>query len=896
VGEGESRQDSMMAIVESEPVAVLLEREEPLAQLHRAVADAAAGRGRLVLVGGEAGVGKTSLARLFCNELSTGAALYWGGCDALATPRPLGPFLEIAESAGSGTAGALDPHAVAASLLELATGRDGLVAVVEDAHWADEGTLDVLRILARKIQTTRCLVLVTYRDDQLARDHPLRVALGDLSTAAAVDRLSVLPLSRGGVAELTGDCGIDVDTVWRLTAGNPFYVTELLAQGSAAVPDTVRDLVLARIAHLGPQATAVLEAAAVAPPALDATLLLAVCGEAADSVDECVSSGVLHVVDGGVAFRHELSRAAVEELLSPARRLALHRSVLLALTASPRADRDLARISHHAECADDGEAVLLYAPAAARQAARAGAYREAAAQYARALRFAARLSAGERATLLEGRSRACYLADDQREAIAVIREAIRCRQEERAPLEEARALTELADYLWCRGYNGEADEAVVRASQLAAGRLERREHAYVLHTEAMRALYAGDLDTCLERARKALGVAERFGEATIAGHARVTIASVEARRNLDAGHRLLEEAVRAAERNGDHEVAGRGFNALVLRPMPWNRHDLVERYIDEAIEYCTEHTEDLWRINVQALAARWALDRGSWDDATRHAVAVIDDPRESPWPCHEALCVLALVRARRGDPGARDALAQAVAVGVPLEEHLAHVDLAAAGAEIALLERCPRDVGTATESTLAAALERGDRDAACRLLFWRRLAGLDDEAPPADSETHGLLVRAVPADSGPYGLALSGRWDEAAGEWTRQTVPYEAAVALSQTADVEALRRAYAELQRLGARPLATVVARKLRGLGVRDLPRGPRPATRANEAALTPREVEVLTLIAEGLRNADIAERLVVSRRTVDHHVSSILRKLDARTRGEAVAAAGRLELLQDR
>ena len=869
-----------MAIIESASTDVLIEREEPLEALRAALAGAAAGRGRLVFAAGEAGVGKTSLVRRFCADVPGGTAVFWGACDPLATPRPLGPVLEIAEAAGID--GVLDPgsatHNIAAAVLDLVQERDAVV-VVEDAHWADEGSLDVVRLLARRLPTTSSLVIVTYRDDELARDHPLRIALGDVSTSAAVERLVVRPLTREGVAELAGANGAELETVWRLTAGNPFYVTELVAHGVEEVPGTVRDLVLARMAQLGPQATAVVEAAAIAPPSLDAELLLAVCGEAADAVDECLASGVLHVVDGGVAFRHELSRTAVEESLSPARRLALHRSVLLALTDAPRARADLARIAHHAAEAADRHAVLRYAPAAAEHAACVGAYREAAAQYARALRFGDDLAPGDRAELLEGRSRALYLADDQTEAIEVIREAIRCRQEEGAPLKEARALTELTEYLWCRGFNGEAAGAVVRASELAAGRPEQREHAYVLHTLAIHAVYEGDVDLALERARRARELGERFGDPFIAGHARVTIASATARSDIDQGVRMLEEAVGAARQGGEHEVAARGMNALIVRPMAFDRHDLIERSIDEAIDYCTEHTQDMWRINVQAVAARWALDRGHWDDAVRHATAVIDDPRESPWTHHEALCVLALVRARRGDPGARDALAQAIAVGVPLEEHFAHVDLAAAGAEIALLGRCPRDVVSATTAILSAAVERGDDEATSRLCFWRRLAGIEIESP---SES-----------SGPYGLALAGRWGEAADEWTRRGFPYEAALALSQTGDVAVLRDAHAGLQRLGARPLATVVARELRGLGVRDLPRGPRAATRANGAALTPRELEVMTLIAEGLRNAEIAERLVVSRRTVDHHVSAILRKLQAGSRGEAVAVAQRLGLL---
>jgi DNA-binding CsgD family transcriptional regulator len=205
--------------------------------------------------------------------------------------------------------------------------------------------------------------------------------------------------------------------------------------------------------------------------------------------------------------------------------------------------------------------------------------------------------------------------------------------------------------------------------------------------------------------------------------------------------------------------------------------------------------------------------------------------------------------------------------------------VAAARAEAAWLRGDPATAEQVTDAALALAVACHEPWAAGELAYWRWQAGLRDDLPSS-----------VVAE--PYRLSIAGKWRQAAEEWRKIGCPYETALALAESDDEVDVREAIDRLQLLGARPAAAIVARRLRERGVRRVPRGPRPTTRENPAGLTARELEVLALLAKGLRNAQIAERLFVSQKTVDHHVSAILRKLDARTRGEAAAEAVRLGL----
>jgi DNA-binding CsgD family transcriptional regulator len=844
----------------------LLERDSVLGDLRDALAEAAARRGRFVLVAGEAGVGKSAAVRAFCAEARGSARVLWGGCDALFTPRPLGPFLDIAEESGGELEAAVNEGApaVVAALLGLARPGSATIVVVEDVHWADEATLDVLRLLARKLGQAPLLVLATYRDDELDRVHPLRVLLGELATIPQVERLTVPSLSPEAVVELAGSAEVDAGELQRLTGGNPFFVTEVLASGNGAIPPTVTDAVLARAARLSGEARAVLDAVAIVPLQADLWLLEAIAGESMEGLDACLGSGMLRPEGAGVAFRHELARLALEGSVAPQRKLELHRAALGALGRPPGGAVDVARLAHHAEAAGDADAVLRYAPAAAERAEAVGAHREAAAHYARVLRFGERLSPAERAEFLERRSRACYLTDDIDEAIEAAEDALELRRALGQRLEEGELLTWLSRILWCPGRTADS----VRAGRQAVALLETLPPGRELANA-----YAYGHDWA--GADRALALAEELGDSELILRLRTIIA----RRDFADGSQKLEECFELAQAAGIADLAGGASIDLVSGALEVRRYDLAARYVDSGLAYCSDHGLELYRFYLLGYHARVELDQGRWNEAAEAAAAVLRIRRASIMPRITGLVVLGLVRARRGDPGHRDLLDEAWSLAEPTDELFRMGKAVAARAEVAWLVGDRAAVAAITEYPFRLALEREDRSALGELGLWRRRAGID---------------AGVSGAAEPYAAELAGAWREAATQWTQLGCPYEAALALAQADEEEPLRQALTELQRLDARPAAAIVARKLRELGVR-VPRGVRAPTRANAAALTARELDVLRFLSDGARNATIAERLFLSSRTVEHHVSSILGKLGVRSRGAAVAEAGRLGLLQD-
>ncbi len=368
------------AAVTHAQAARLLERDAELAALGSFWADALDGHGRFVFLGGEGGAGKTAVGLEFAKRAAGRGRFLVGSCDTGATPRALGPLIDVADALGVWAA-LTDPDVRRALLFPQvrgALGRTPTVLLLEDVHWADEATLDLIRYLGRRMDGQPVLVVATFRDDEVTSPHPLAAVMGDLATAVGVRRMQLPLLTAAAIAELARDADRDVDVaaLHRSTDGNPFFVTEVLAARTAAIPATVRDAVAARAGRLTVAARQALDAAAVVGPMAEIGVVMAVSGQSPAAPDECVRSGMLLDRGTSVAFRHELARQAILDSMPPAHRADLHRQVLAWLTSAGSTDHR--RLAQHAVGCADADAVVLHSPRAAELAARLGSHREAA--------------------------------------------------------------------------------------------------------------------------------------------------------------------------------------------------------------------------------------------------------------------------------------------------------------------------------------------------------------------------------------------------------------------------------------------------------------------------------------------------------------------------------------
>lgn len=861
---------------------MLLERDDSLRALAEQAARAARGNGGTVLLAGEAGIGKTTLLRAFAAQQVAPCRMFWGCCEPLSTARPLGPLQDMAallddELAALLNAGAPPPRIFARVLDSLQHASAPSVLIFEDVHWADATTLDLIRYLGRRLPALSTLLILSLRSDEVAPDHPLARLPGDLP-AAALSHIKLAPLSAAAVAMLAQRVGRDGDALYRVTAGNPFFVTEVLAESGvtgADLPVTVRDAVWARLARLDAQERWMLDLIGVIPGAVERALWTALRAEDVTAAERCIARGILvRDAAGALAFRHELARQAVLAQLAPEEQRHLHAHVLALLERhAPMVHAPLAQLAHHAAAAADAQRVLTLAPRAAAEAAALGAHRQAAQQLQTALRFVAQAPAALAAQLYQDWAYEAGLSvriDDA--VIAARHQAIVLWRGLNRGDKVGHNLRWLSRLHWYRGEGRQAEEYADAAVRELEALPTSAELAMAWSVRSQLHMLHDRFELAIEWGERALVLAKQVGDIETRVHALNNIGTAQLFGAGDAaGRAKLEQSLQLALQHGFHEHAARVYTNLGEWAVVFRQFELAERMLCEGLAFDRSHDLDAWTSYLLGWQARLRMHQGRLREAEAIARSVVAMSDRSLVERLPALSALARICVRTGDASAPGLLQQALAQALATQEvqHIAPVRLALV--EAAWL--CGDAVGMRTQIEDICALSDASHDPwECgEMLVWWQRAGLG-KAP--------RLAACAPAP--PWAAELAGDAVLSARLFEDSGSPIEAALALMQTRGKgagEALARAVRLLESTGAQALlrrARALAHE-QGVAVAlpRLRRGHYGVARSHPLGLTARELQVLRLLAKGHGSAAISRHLSRSPRTIEHHIASVYTKL---------------------
>jgi DNA-binding CsgD family transcriptional regulator/tetratricopeptide (TPR) repeat protein len=848
----------------------LLERAWARSELRAAVTDAAAGRGSVVLVSGEAGIGKSSLVRELCAELAGQIRIMVGACDDLLTARALGPLRDAAAGTGGPLEAALLERSgdavFDAAIVELSSPT---LLLVEDVHWADDATLDVLGYLARRVEGLPTVVVVTVRD---GADEPLHRWYGSLA-GAPVRRLVLRPLSLAAVETLAVGTGWEPGVLHSLTGGNPFFVTEALAGAPGEVPATVADAVVTRVRRLSDHAQQAVAQLSVVPGTVDLDLAEALLGTRLHALGEAEERGILREAPDGVAFRHELARRAIEQSLPVLRRRLLHRAVITALRRQARPD--LARLVHHAAQAGDAATVIEYAARAGRESVAAGSHRQALAHFEVAAQHADRLPPAERAAVLDDYAWELHNAHRFAEALRAGEQAVALYRAVDNPVARGEAGVRLSRLLYLAGDTDRAQTVARQAVEVLepTGSVSATAYAMTYHGAAL--ALGGD--------KKASGVLRRARELA-ARASRVDLQELvlnyqslaEPGLRPDARIELLHESLDLALAHGHHEHAARAYTNLAESLYRHGRFTALRQCVTDGLSFT--HDRGFWShaYNLDVHRSLLSLRTGDWAAAESQLRSLVGTDEDTGMLRGYAEPHFGRLLARRGAANAGDLLATAWKYALRQRSLVALAYAGTALMEWAWLADRPETAAAVLDQWRPHAKRPGAEPVWAELLRYAARAG--------------LAVPRFPGCPSPWASGLAGDWATAAAGWERLGDPYERALELAGSNEVDPTLEALRILDDLGATAAAHLVRRRLKALGMRTIPRGPLATTRAHPAGLTTRQADVLHLLVDGLTNAEIAAKLVLSVRTVDHHVSSILGKLGVSSRREATVVARQL------
>jgi ATP/maltotriose-dependent transcriptional regulator MalT len=971
----------MLDLVPARTTTRLVGRDAELAALVAALDDARAGRSRLVLVSGEAGVGKTRLVDELLHQGGSTVLPLVGACvdlgdDAL----PFAPFAsalrEPMRAAGvSGlvalAAGGSDDrrrlYEGVADLLESLSAEQPVVLVVEDLHWADRSTRELLTFLGRALRDSPVLIIATYRSDELHRSHPLRPFVAELSRS--VERVDLVRLDLTAVTDLLTDLlgrppsADEATRLYERSEGNPFFLEELTACSmQGGLPQSLRELLLVRVERLAPSTQQMLHMAGVIGVDVPHDLLAAVASRQGldtatltTALREAVDAAILvagRSADGtqaehGYSFRHSLLRESLHSDLLPGEHTALHAAIAQTLTEQPSLvdeQRVDAQIAHHWYAAHDLPRALPAASRAAAAARQMNAYAEQQRLLERVLELwsvvhdaaeltgtdqltvladaalaAGRAGNGERAIALSDRAVSLAESSDDPSVLASaltrrgkwrlftasdagladVQRALEILPEEPSEL-RARTLDALGAVRMLRGEHAQAIEACQQAVDMARALDAPKVELSALITLSTLLVDAGQVDEGLAMAREALGRAEADEQQLMMARALTNLSH-----ELSGLGRHHE--AEAAARRGLRIVREIGLWRTFSPVLAGNTADplIALGRLDEAAELIAEASTSLGTDRdgsayLLQLTGTLALLRGDVATAAE-VVRTIDESRHSatllPQDRLPVERLRAAVALNENDPDAAYAYATAPLRGDRPEGHARfYWPLLVVAAEA--LDRRARTL--APDAGPDKGPDKGANDADAMTRLHEQAADLEAiAATQRVAGASGVAWRQHVATllASTLGNATVGDWVEVASAYAKIDEPFPQGQALLRAAEVAAnggdrtdaaalVREAAPLADLLGPGLLHQQVDALARRLGV-DL--GPADAADESSFGLTDREREVLSLVAAGRSNRQIADQLFISPKTASVHVSNILAKLGVSTRGEAAALAHR-------
>nr|WP_299339895.1 AAA family ATPase [Allomuricauda sp.] len=854
---------------------VLYEREEVLQTLGDTL-ERTEDTGHIVLLSGNAGMGKTSVVKRFLETTPNSIPKYVGYCDDLYTPRPLGPLIDILMSKEKIIQPLEENQRDSLFLGMLDLLRERSVLVIEDVHWADDGTLDFIKFLNRRIHNTKCTVLLTFRPNEIQEASMLGLSHNVIKS---VTRISLKPLSKVTVLSLCNEKGIDGQHIYDLTDGNPFFTSEYLLNTLEGIPDSINNLILSRISPLAKEEKEAISRLSLFPNPVSLRIVTKLIDNWESALMKPMELGFISIEGNLLRFRHEIVRLVIESAVPIIKKIVAHNDILETLRQDERTD--IVELIHHAKGAKKFRIVAELAPKAARRARELGVHKESAFLFRAAIECTEQLEDAEWINLLEEYSFECYLTNNLDEAIEYRYKALQHIENTNKEDEERLGI----NYCWLSRlywYQANGQEAI-KFGKLAIKNLEHCSNqnysAQTFSNFGQLYMLKGDFDNTMLWNRRAYNLARTIGNLDVQAHSLTNLGSIRIRdrRTSEQGFSNLRLAEELAIQTKNHDHLARIYTTLLCDRVI-KRKDPSE-IMEKTLDFCSKHqVESYYHYNL-AWKSFYLFQKGKWEESISISQQLLGVSNQAKVNLLVAVLSKSRILMRQGNETIKELLIEIAQLAKNTGEALRTVPIATAMLEYEWLY----DYTFEDRSLIHSAIEQlssgyGTETYSGELAFWCSRVGAQHKLEVSEDDGFKPLIDGDAANAIKF--------------WSSADFPYELALSYC-LGNNEEIREGYDILERLQAVQTKKRVREHLKDSGRQTVPRGILRSTRNNPLHLTNRELDVLKEVSNGLSNSEIASTLYISSKTVDNHVSSILSKMEVSARQKAIIKAKELKII---